>query len=198
MGSEFFKAAMKKHWTEGQRRIIELPKDEPDMIYAYVQWLYAGKIFLNSQKRSGKGDFKMLAKLYVFGEKIMNDSFQDCVLDETVHLSTELSESKGILRFPGEYSITIIYEGTPKCSPLRSWVTDCYVTHGEEGWVDKDEESGLWDVPAEFKDDVLEAVFAKRPASAKAEEEFERRQGKTSCAYHKHDKDEPCSQSRRR
>lgn len=40
--SEFFKAAMKKEWAEGQTRTVSFPDDDPDDFAHYLDWMYFG------------------------------------------------------------------------------------------------------------------------------------------------------------
>lgn len=63
--SEFFKAALKKEWTEGQKRVIDLPEDDSDTVYTYIQWLYCGKIFahLGYDDEEGECGHVQFAKL---------------------------------------------------------------------------------------------------------------------------------------
>jgi hypothetical protein len=42
--SEFFAAAMKKEWVEGQTRVIRLPEEYPDIVAHYLSFLYSGKV----------------------------------------------------------------------------------------------------------------------------------------------------------
>ncbi|KAM0690018.1 hypothetical protein Q7P36_008785 [Cladosporium allicinum] len=42
--SAFFEAALKKHWTEGQTRIIKLLEESLEAMQHYVEQLYGGKL----------------------------------------------------------------------------------------------------------------------------------------------------------
>lgn len=70
-GSPFFRAALDKQWREGQNVEIGLPEDEPDMVAAYISWLYDGEIDPPSSFDAEEDiTYPYLAKLYVFGEKV--------------------------------------------------------------------------------------------------------------------------------
>lgn len=81
--SKFFDAALKKEWEEGQRRIIHLPDDDPDEVYAYIRWLYWKKLFVKTTDDEGKPVLLPVVRLYVLGERLLDDSFQDCVLNSS-------------------------------------------------------------------------------------------------------------------
>jgi hypothetical protein len=38
--SEFFRAALSKHWKEGQSRVIKLPEDDPTTVAQYLDFVY--------------------------------------------------------------------------------------------------------------------------------------------------------------
>jgi hypothetical protein len=42
--SAFFKAALKKQWTEGRTRIIKLPEESLEPMQHYIQYVYSGSV----------------------------------------------------------------------------------------------------------------------------------------------------------
>lgn len=179
--SSFFDTALKKDWEEGQKRIITLPDDEPELIHAYLRWAYSRQVF-HAGVDMGRG---VLAELYVLGEKLLDDAFQDSVLNAYVARLTASHE------LPGDTAITNIYEGTPKESPARRLVVNMYVKDGRPGHVETQGENG-WEVPTEFKDDLLAALLDKRAFRRQREREFAALEFGALCVYHKHDDREPC------
>lgn len=69
--SEFFRAALKKEWKEGQTRVIKLPEDQPQVVSHYLNYTYTKKLpvdMIPSDILSGDYEqpdeyFAMLAKL---------------------------------------------------------------------------------------------------------------------------------------
>ena len=50
--SEFFKAALKQDWAEGQQRTVNLPDDDAIALNTYFHWLYTHMI-LNKMTEEG-------------------------------------------------------------------------------------------------------------------------------------------------
>ncbi|EMD61121.1 hypothetical protein GGP41_010024 [Bipolaris sorokiniana] len=107
--SKFFQNAMKQEWTrlKDKPSVIDLPDECTETVKIYIEWLYLDK---NPIKRHKKGKemqagdsekiYVLLAKAYVFGEKIIDPKYKNEML-----INIE--------------SISIIYKGTPSNSPLR-------------------------------------------------------------------------------
>ena len=71
--SEFFAAALKKEWTEGQTRVVKLPEESEHHFCRYVQYLYSGTIAC--QGTNIATEFMVLAWMYVFGEQVLDTGF---------------------------------------------------------------------------------------------------------------------------
>ena len=70
---------MKKDWKESQERTIPLPDDEPEIFNLYVQWKYQGRVLSRDATVAPERDsdeLRLLAKAYIFGEKIQDSTFQ--------------------------------------------------------------------------------------------------------------------------
>ena len=178
--SAFLQAALKEEWREGQARTIKLPEEDPTTFYGYIQWLYAGKLPCQS---SEKYCFLPLAKLYVIGEKLIDDKLQDRVLDAII--ATHRKEQC----YPSKTTVKTIYHATPEGSPGRRLMVDMHLLFGApEAISNKNEETHL-----DFLVDLTKALLKGRTISEKTREEHLELYSGTPCSYHKHGKDEPCS-----
>jgi hypothetical protein len=73
--------------------VIKLPKDDPTAIQALVFWMYHDKIYLSNGKIEGelyindseeeamKGDFGLLSRLYILGDKYQMSRLRNDVID---------------------------------------------------------------------------------------------------------------------
>lgn len=146
--SPFFKAALSKKWNEGTERpcTIELPKDQVDIVAAYVDYLYVDDI------KAEKTIFSWLAHLYCFGEKIQDDGFCDALL-------LAIRSGAGPGRFsPGIDTVNIIYAGTPKNAPMRRFLVELYAQRATA--VSQFPENTC----SEFLRDLVVAMCNVRPA----------------------------------
>jgi hypothetical protein len=95
--SAFFKRKLEPEWpglpypdTTGLFDTIKLPKDSPEIVAQYVQWLGTKELRLTLLKKTtpcdpvfaqGAADtYVWLAKAYVFGEKIDDGYFKNAIL----------------------------------------------------------------------------------------------------------------------
>ena len=186
--SEFFNAALKENWKEGNSRIIKMLEDDYDLVYTYVRWLYAGKIYTDVKDDDTEPDFINLAKLYTLGEKLLDNGFQDCVLNSIVSLSRKKHDPDDTRFFPGAMVIGIIYNGTSPSSPARKLLVHIYAAEAEPGWMSK------WRVsktPEEFKNDLITELL-KNATACKERKTYASLKDGIPCEYHKHDKNKPC------
>lgn len=153
-----------------------------------MQWLYAGKIFVQTKDSDGLPEFGPLAKLYVLGEKLLDDAFQDRVLDVIICLTRK--EVEGVKYFPGNDEINIIYKGTGRSSPARRLLVDAFTLDGKENWMEEGEE--FWPVPEQFKDDLLKSMLKGRKITDKRRRTLKEIDEGVPCVYHKHGQDKPC------
>lgn len=136
--SEFFKAALKKEWAEGQTRIIKLPEESPAVMAHYLSYLYSGKMFtedIKSVPGASIGQcFDLLASLYVACERFLNTKAQATILAEILRLAC--TEDEDDMQWtPAAKSVAIIYGGTPDGSPARRLLVDLHVACGESYWM---------------------------------------------------------------
>ncbi|KAK5733430.1 hypothetical protein LTR17_009675 [Elasticomyces elasticus] len=133
----------------------------------------------------------MLVSLCALGEKLINPTFHDRVLDALVAGTQEYVVDTADAQsrwFPGKETVGNLYSSTPKGSPARRLMVDLYVIHGHAPWIDTEnpEANSL-----EFLVDLTAAMFNNRVLTGARRECKELAAG-TPCSYHKHPKDEKC------
>jgi hypothetical protein len=162
--SEFFKRAMKPEWAASRSdpHTIDLSEDSPETVTLYINWLYHPNIEtgLPTEKYNdtttsripAKG-YGVLAKAYVFGEKVMDTKFKTAVLLKLIEVEDALEEC------PGANDAIIVYAGTPAGSPMRQLITDLAVYNADDGgsWADY-----FKDIPSEAVIDVVTTMAKVR------------------------------------
>jgi hypothetical protein len=136
--SKFFAGVMKPEWRTDPTKPIDLSDDEPERFEAYCQWLYGRKIAELSgvSNKEAVDEYHLhLAKLYVFGEKILDETFQDVVLALLISSCFARHTYLGEQKFPGNHIIATIYEGTSDAeSPARRLLIDIWTYTDTEEW----------------------------------------------------------------
>lgn len=142
--SKFFEAALNGPWKEGREKKLNLPDDEPDVFGAYVEYLFTGKIATATETTADKisepvitSEFRFQAKLYVLGEKLLDDKFCDC----TLRAMGELCKTRtagGARYYPNASTVSIIYKGTASASPMRKFLVHLYCRHVKSDWLTDD------------------------------------------------------------
>lgn len=106
----------------------------------YCQFLYDGKIYLKHTVSKTQildnetiSEYLVLAKLYVYGEKIQDALFKNKVIDAFLGRISEPIE--GTTYHPIAQSVNIIYESTMSGSLGRRFMVDIHVWHGGPHWV---------------------------------------------------------------
>ena len=155
--SQFFAAAIKTEWVEGQTRTIKLPEEDPAAIAHYLKYLYTGKFFTEDITGTvGDGIescFQLLSKLYVSGERFIHPKFQNVVLKEIIRL-TRLPDEDRMYWYPTGEDVNIVYRGTSQGSPGRRLMVDLHVVMGAKEWMDDELE-------VEFVTDVAKSLYEK-------------------------------------
>lgn len=132
-GSEFFKAALKKEWKGGQSRIVKLPEDDPDTVAQYLDFVYNKTLSTNFVTKCVQSTYIALANLYVFGERILNPTIQNTIVDHLISFTAMLNRcNPSHSYYPGPRTVDILYEGTPEGSPVRRLLVDMYSRHGSK------------------------------------------------------------------
>ncbi|PPJ58588.1 hypothetical protein CBER1_06682 [Cercospora berteroae] len=144
--SQFFRAALDRHWREGTSGEIRLPEDHVEIVSAYVDWLYRGTCMEDCLNEDGDYVCEMwqtLAKMYVFGEKIQDARFSNVVLARMLDYIDKSGSS------PGELAIRTVYEGTTVHSPVRQLLVAIWAAKAKGEWFKSIEE-----YPEEFLMDL--------------------------------------------
>jgi len=154
---EFFKAALKKEWVEGQTQVIKLPEEDPKTMAHYMSFVYHNKLpfehMIPKERRHFNARWPILIDLYVCGERFIHHAIQNAVIEEMLRL-THLRCPKGLRWFPTGSIVAAIYEGTPVGSPIRRLIVDMHVIHGSKDWLSTN-------ASAEFLMDVTKAFYDK-------------------------------------
>lgn len=129
--SEFFKAAMKKEWTEGQARIIKLPEETHVQNFIhYLNFTYREQLHTEHIKAGdayGPGcPMSDLVRLYVLDERMLDTAAQNAVISEMIRLTT-IRWNDGQRRFPHSALVTLIYNESPTGSSMRRLMVDMRV-----------------------------------------------------------------------
>ena len=133
--SEFFEAAMKKEWAEGQTRVIKLPEDDVETMSNYLTFAYSRDLptskVAKGASRATVDDWKSLTRLYVLGERTLDKCIRNAVVREIERLSTTPDE-KGDTGFMPAAASNMLFDGTPEGSPIRQMIIDKHVFHGQK------------------------------------------------------------------
>jgi len=155
--SDFFKAVMKKEWIEGRTRTVKFPEETClETFIAYLNFAYHRKLPTESIETVSEDDslgvdaYKVLAKIYVLGERLLDESVQNAVVEEFARL-VAIESSDGKCYYPGSGCVTLIYNGTSTPCELRRMMVDMYSSEGEASWIDKR-------LPSEFLADLVEEL----------------------------------------
>jgi len=171
--SEFFQAAMKREWAEGQTNIIKLPKDDPKTMTDYLTFTYSRDL-PTSKRVEGcpnltEDDWNSVAKLYVFGERVLDTCIRNTIVSEIVRVAT-MPDAKGNTSFIGSVASNILFDGTPKRAPIRRLIVDEHISNGKKDWLDATDNPELL---LDLAHALLEKVSCRQPY-----EEFRRRKMK--------------------
>jgi hypothetical protein len=143
--------------TEGKP--IDLSDEKPLLFKKYCQWLYTNIV---PPKEPKENTFRYLAVLYVMGEKIVDQAFQNAIVDAMIahHASAKLSQMIPGRKVPGWGTIDIIYKGTTERSPARRLFVEVWAFNILPTWTGLEQLSE----PAykAFSDDLLRVLVEKR------------------------------------
>lgn len=187
--SAFFNAALDKKWQQTQKLEIELPHDDVDVFEIYLEWLYSGRLDTKSPKPIEQleradhvAEYSLLARIYVFGEKVQDENIRDTVITVII-LKTKIQDKNGHCWFPDPEATKIVYDGTPSSSPTRRLITDFHAKFGNSDWLP----TGTGD--PDFAADLPRALLDNREAISVKQRRV--RHG-NPCLWHVHRQDEEC------
>ncbi|KAK5705634.1 hypothetical protein LTR17_021500 [Elasticomyces elasticus] len=120
--SEFVRLALNGEWKEAAERKIPLPEDKPSVFRVYQSWLYTRRIIGVS--------CELLIHCYILGEKFMDTTFKDAVMDCLL----------GVIAVGRLFKISLsglVYKNTPEGSPLRRLLCELFAWCGTAAWYDE-------------------------------------------------------------
>jgi len=140
--SEFFAAALKKEWVEGQTREIKLPEELPEIMAYYIEHVYFGKLPTDIYTPASPGSekiegYKSLAQIYVLAERLLDSACRNRILQEFMRLR-DLKCECDVKWNPVWYPINIIYHGTTTGSAARRLLVDIHASAAREDWYFND------------------------------------------------------------
>ncbi|PPJ51954.1 hypothetical protein CBER1_11784 [Cercospora berteroae] len=159
--SEFFKAALRDEWTEGQEKKVHLADDDCETFAVFEEWLYSGKIGskegCDTKKLTAPQIYReqqLIAKLYVLAEKLIADRLGNCVLRAMAELCTTTG-----------YHITstamgTIYRGTTETSLMRKFLVDSFYKHVDPEFLTEANAWAAWAHPYQFWCDLTRKCLA--------------------------------------
>ena len=160
--SRFFQAALKEEWLngEGQSREIRLPDESPVYMAYYIEHMFG--LALPTRVLTEKSQcspimahhFKLLAELYVLGERRLDAKYRNLIVRELLRLVTLRGRS------PNCEFANIIYRGTTKGSPARCMMVAAAMGC-QNGYWSQDVNDDALDVDAEFWRDLSKGLLKK-------------------------------------
>ena len=156
--SKFFQAALKREWVEGQSREIKLPEESPIHMGYYVEHMFglAPPTRVLTEKSqclpNFSHHFKLLAELYILGERRLDAKYQNVIVRELVRVGRLGG------RIPGSEVVNIIYQGTTKDSPARRMVVAYAMGCPSDYWY---QDVNIDGVDAEFWRDLSKALLQR-------------------------------------
>lgn len=136
--SAFFEASLKKEWLEGQTRTVTLPEDDYDVVTAYLKFIYSGRLdttlvhmsTTTRTKEEHSGHFLELAKLYVLGNKLMDDDVKTAVVKEVHRFFVECCTMNHCHCLPDHRFVNTLYAGTTTTNPLLKLFMSVFMSQG--------------------------------------------------------------------
>lgn len=128
--SEFVRLSLRGDWKEAKERVISLPLDDPIVFSHYQHYLYSGCVFTKGLDTGTNrtNEFELLVKMYIFGEKMVDNGFKDVVIDAIIDkISNQHCFDTRLT--------SLVYEGTPPDSPLRRLWMEVYYFAGNVEWL---------------------------------------------------------------
>ncbi|KAJ0414044.1 hypothetical protein BJY00DRAFT_295821 [Aspergillus carlsbadensis] len=134
--SPFFEKAMAGEWKESSQRTIQLPDDEPSTVALYVHWLYYRTlpVFCDEPGLPGNAEYLDLVKAYVFGDKILDTTFQNAIIDAMIEKSGSKARD-GASWYPVGEVLEYAYNNIAEPAPILELLVDMYVTTARRSWL---------------------------------------------------------------
>ena len=134
--SEFFRAALKKEWAEGQTRTVKLPEERPELVATYLDFILGKGLPTNSTRMDPQNGYvyMVLTVLFAFGERFLDSTLRNAILAEIIRFTTILP-ANGSYIYPDATHINTVYHCTTSASPARRLMVDLYMYAGNTAWV---------------------------------------------------------------
>jgi hypothetical protein len=155
--SEFFTSALKNEWVEGQTRTVRLPQEDEEQMTHYLDFIHGHGLSTKhfdtfaalDSSPGADNSYISLFKLYVFGERMLDNNIQQAIIKEVVRLIS-LKNDEGSSWAPSGLAINLVYEGTTSSSPARRLLVDEHINFGQTSDLDKD-------LPTDYIRDIAKA-----------------------------------------
>ena len=193
--SAYFKTALSNEWKEAQDCTVKLPEDHAKSFKLYVQWLVSGKRKIYSMvtpKDSEEAhseytkEMSLLISSYCLGEKILDSSFKDCVLD-AIKDAFRYEDYKWAPTGP---CIDLLWTRTTSSSCARVLILSYFIWHGADHLIDCDHDQYVKN--SEFWKDLAVGLVEFRTTSVNPSP----LRSHGSCEFHEHDYAHECYKNR--
>lgn len=138
--SEFFEAALKKEWKEGQTRIINLPEEDIETVTHYLDFVHGqglptAAIMVWDELATSPHGYPALFELYLLGERVLDKAARNAIVTEIMRLIWVRNDN-GDTWVPNHEAISFVYGATPESSPARRLLVDLHVKYGLPEFMD--------------------------------------------------------------
>jgi hypothetical protein len=137
--SDFFKAALKREWIEGQTRTVNLSDEQPEIVAQYLDYCYSKRLPTASKPSLDPAQgrvYAVLTELFALGERLLDSDIRNAIINEIIRFTT--SGTLGGLYYPVARAINNIYNCTTAASPARCLMVELYITAGRKDWFTDD------------------------------------------------------------
>ncbi|KAL1622565.1 hypothetical protein SLS56_008743 [Neofusicoccum ribis] len=180
--SPFFRKACNGPWKESRKNWIDLPKDHPKVFEVYLQWLYLDDFDIPASEGFKHPSFWTIYESYKFGDKILDISFKNAVIDVLVDVNIKYR------RYPA-FLANRIYDELPSSSTFRRLYVDFWIwSEGTSQYGDGRKGSDSETAPMEFFRDVAKGLAQLKTSGFKAD--ARKPWISDTCQYHEHTEDE--------
>ncbi|EUC28627.1 hypothetical protein COCCADRAFT_40873 [Bipolaris zeicola 26-R-13] len=151
--SDFLKIAMKPEWRTDENRPIDLTEEDAKAVEAYCRWLYSHTIPCHDDILYTT---RLLCQLFVLGEKLLDQTLKNAVL--AMMIEGAQTNHRYLCSRP---LVKLIYDGTPKGSPVRRLMVDLYVYIAHSVWLSPHDCASFRGT--DFLEELVPALLSARP-----------------------------------
>lgn len=178
--SEYFKVALSARWSEGKKRALALPEDDPEAFNVYLNWLFGGCICTGQEDGSDNTweEWDMVFKAYALGDKFLDTDFKDAVTDAVTAMLGRV-DLEGFTPSPSPRDIELLYRITSATAKIRSLIAydiaSCTIL----------DEEFLKTLPA-YPKDFLAELFIQQRQIVTQNKEPSTQAAAALCEFHEH------------